>query len=65
MTALYRSGDPFITSDAVFGVKTSLITDIKETSPGHFKLDYDFVLVTESDAQELRDKISKSKGIKV
>ncbi|KAI9614060.1 hypothetical protein KEM48_003625 [Puccinia striiformis f. sp. tritici PST-130] len=48
-TALYIKGDPFIDSDAVFGVKNSLIVDPLENSPDDshpsrwWSLKYDFV----------------------
>jgi len=55
VTALYVRGDPFETSDAVFGVKSSLIVDVKtvETeemanqygvSVGDWLIEWDFVL---------------------
>jgi protocatechuate 3,4-dioxygenase beta subunit len=54
ITALYVKGDPFETSDAVFGVKSSLIVDVKPledevmvkkygVSKGDWLIDYDFV----------------------
>ena len=54
ITALYAKGDPFETSDAVFGVKSSLIVDVKtvETeamakqygvTKGDWLIDWDFV----------------------
>jgi protocatechuate 3,4-dioxygenase beta subunit len=54
VTALYVRGDPFETSDAVFGVKSSLIVDVKtvETaamakqygvSVGDWLIEWDFV----------------------
>ncbi|KAF1980311.1 catechol dioxygenase [Bimuria novae-zelandiae CBS 107.79] len=69
VTALYLRGDPYETSDAVFGVKESLIVELgqvdKETAgkyPGTHEgmrlLTYDFVLVTEKETAELRDRNS-------
>jgi len=54
VTALYVKGDPFMTSDAVFGVKSSLIVDVKTVedesiakkygaSKGDWLIDWDFV----------------------
>lgn len=54
VTALYVKGDPFETSDAVFGVKSSLIVDIKSVedeamaqkygvTKGDWLIDWDFV----------------------
>ncbi|KKA27955.1 hypothetical protein TD95_001198 [Thielaviopsis punctulata] len=65
ITALYIRGDPYETSDAVFGVKQSLIVDLttvdKKTAQdygvteGQLMLNYDFVLVSEAQTQKLRD----------
>ncbi|KKY17431.1 putative catechol dioxygenase [Phaeomoniella chlamydospora] len=65
ITALYLRGDPYETSDAVFGVKNSLIVDMppvdKETAEkygvaeDYAILKYDFVMVTEKQASDLRD----------
>ncbi|KAI0913878.1 Intradiol ring-cleavage dioxygenase [Ustulina deusta] len=67
ITALYLRGDPYETSDAVFGVKESLIIDLYKVSQfegytekyavsGDTKLlKYDFVLVTEKETHDLRD----------
>ncbi|KAH7074028.1 catechol dioxygenase [Paraphoma chrysanthemicola] len=65
ITALYLRGDPYETSDAVFGVKESLVVDLGEvdeataqhyagTYKGMKLLTYHFVLVTEEDAERLR-----------
>ena len=63
---MYLRNDPYETSDAVFGVKESLIVDLtdvdKETAAkydvkeGTKLLTYDFVLVTEEEAKKLRDE---------
>ena len=62
-------GDPYETSDAVFGVKDSLVVDFQpadeETArrygvkTGTACLKHDFVLVSEAEASSLRDKLSK------
>ena len=67
--ALYLRGDPYETSDAVFGVKQSLIIDLhpadEETAkkygvePGCLVLKHDFVLVSEKESSDLRDQKSK------
>ena len=64
--ALYLRGDPYETTDAVFGVKQSLIVDLgtvdAETAKtygvkeGMAFLKHDFVLVTEEETEKLRDK---------
>lgn len=66
ITALYISGDPYETSDAVFGVKKSLIVDLDkvdkataekyDVKEGSWLLKQDFVLVSEQETEELRDK---------
>ncbi|KAI9159178.1 putative cathecol 1,2 dioxygenase [Paramyrothecium foliicola] len=67
ITALYIRGDPYEKSDAVFGVKESLIVDLGtisdvdglaeeyEVPPATRLMRYDFVLVEESVANELRE----------
>lgn len=65
---MYIRGDPYETSDAVFGVKKSLIVDLekvdKETAErygvmeGIWLLKHDFVLTTEKETEELRDKLA-------
>lgn len=67
-SALYLKNDPYETSDAVFGVKESLIVELgkvdKATSEkynvpeGTKLLTYDFVLVTEQESFDLRSKNS-------
>lgn len=64
--ALYLRGDPYETSDAVFGVKDSLVVDLKTVTPEQAKeygvaegcmlLTYDFVLVSDEEARSLREK---------
>ena len=64
--ALYLRGDPYETSDAVFGVKESLLIDLGTTDSetaekygvkeGSKLIQYDFVLVSEEESRELREK---------
>ncbi|CAM1508642.1 Fc.00g054900.m01.CDS01 [Cosmosporella sp. VM-42] len=68
ITALYLRGDPYERSDAVFGVKESLVVDLEsvsdidglpekyDVSPSTRLLRYNFVLVTEDEAGKLRDE---------
>ncbi|KAF2712273.1 catechol 1,2-dioxygenase-like protein [Pleomassaria siparia CBS 279.74] len=66
ITALYLRGDPYETSDAVFGVKESLLIDLGNVSAeqaqkygvkeGSSLLTYDFVLVTDEETRKLRDE---------
>jgi hydroxyquinol 1,2-dioxygenase len=44
VTHVFRNGDPYLDSDAVFGVRESLVADWRETAEGEYLLDYDFVL---------------------
>jgi hypothetical protein len=63
--ALYLRGDPYETSDAVFGVKDSLVIDLGTVNAEQAKkydikegsklLKYDFVLVTDEETKRLRD----------
>ncbi|KAE8412360.1 Intradiol ring-cleavage dioxygenase [Aspergillus pseudocaelatus] len=69
ITALYLRNDPYETSDAVFGVKDSLVVDIGKAGPEYAKkygvsedhalLTYDFVLVSDSETNALREQNSK------
>ncbi len=69
ITALYTRGDPYETSDAVFGVKESLLIDFHpadkmvakeyDVAPGTAVLEHDFVLVTEKETSDLRADKSK------
>ena len=65
-SALYLRDDPYESTDAVFGVKDTLLVDFNEVDEdqarqysvqmGTSLLSYDFVLVTEDAAMELRQK---------
>jgi len=66
ITALYIRNDPYETSDAVFGVKQSLIVDFTTADSsiaakygvkeGSKVLKHDFVLVDEKETEKLRDE---------
>ncbi|TQS33601.1 hypothetical protein Golomagni_06048 [Golovinomyces magnicellulatus] len=66
ITALYFRGDKYESSDAVFGVKKSLIVDVTkadaamaakyDVAEGTWLLQHDFVLASDKEAEELRDK---------
>ncbi len=43
-THVFRKGDPYLESDAVFGVRQSLVADWVQQPDGLFSLDFDFVL---------------------
>jgi hypothetical protein len=64
-SALYLKGDPYELTDAVFGVKNSLVVSVKKVEGeeqakaysvkiGSALISYDFVLVTDKAAVELR-----------
>ena len=67
--ALYLKNDPYETSDAVFGVKNSLIVELgkvdKATAEkygvkeGIALLTYDFVLVSDKESRDLREENSR------
>lgn len=67
-SALYLRGDPYETSDAVFGVKQSLVVDLSKVDKatakeygveeGSWLLKHDFVLTTEEETEQLRDKLA-------
>ena len=78
LSALYLKNDPYENSDAVFGVKDSLIVELEEVTDGKMAeqfgvklgtklIKYDFVLVTNEAAMELRlaeaKKSMKAQGI--
>lgn len=78
-SALYLRGDPYEKSDAVFGVKKSLVIDLdkvdKKTAQeydvpeGIWLLKKDFVIITEKESLALRDeqamKALKAQGLKM
>jgi hydroxyquinol 1,2-dioxygenase len=44
VTHVFRKGDPYLDSDAVFGVRQSLVADWVVQTDGSYLLEYDFVL---------------------
>ena len=44
VTHVFRKGDPYLDSDAVFGVRQSLVADWVKQPDGVYRLDFDFVL---------------------
>ncbi|KAM5444938.1 hypothetical protein MferCBS31731_000394 [Microsporum ferrugineum] len=68
VTMLYPRGDPYLTSDSVFGVKSSLMVDYGSVNEeiakkydvpvGTALMAYDFVLASEQEARETRDRNS-------
>ena len=44
ITHVFRNGDQYLDSDAVFGVRESLIADWKRQPDGSYLVEYDFVL---------------------
>jgi protocatechuate 3,4-dioxygenase beta subunit len=74
VTALYPRGDPYETSDPVFGVKESLIVDLGTVDAqtavaynipeGTKMLSYDFVLASEAEATAMKVEIAKEEASK-
>jgi hydroxyquinol 1,2-dioxygenase len=44
ITHVFRKGDPYLDSDAVFGVRESLVADWVQQADGSWRVEYDFVL---------------------
>jgi len=44
ITHVFRNGDPYLDSDAVFGVRESLVADWVKQPDGGWRVEYDFVL---------------------
>ena len=44
ITHVFRDGDPYLDSDAVFGVRQSLVADWVQQPDGKYLVEYDFVL---------------------
>ncbi|TDL29648.1 aromatic compound dioxygenase [Rickenella mellea] len=74
VTSLYPEGDEYLNSDAVFGVKKSLVVKLKTVESdadarakgfakgGSFKLlEHDFVLLTEEEAKAAREAVLREK----
>lgn len=67
-SALYLKGDPYESSDAVFGVKKSLVVELGKVDEatakeygvkeGSWLLKHDFVLSTQQETEELRDRLA-------
>lgn len=76
---MYLRGDPYETSDAVFGVKESLLIDLGTVNAEQAKqygvkeggklMTYAFILVTEDESRQLREKnaleATKKLGLKM
>jgi hydroxyquinol 1,2-dioxygenase len=48
VTHVFRKGDPYLDSDAVFGVRESLVGEWVKQADGSFLLDFDLILNPES-----------------
>jgi hydroxyquinol 1,2-dioxygenase len=44
ITHVFREGDPYLDSDVVFGVRSSLVGDFRRHEAGHYTLNFEFVL---------------------
>ncbi len=51
VTHLFTKGDPYLDSDAVFGVKESLIVDFRKGAGGEYEASFDFVLKADKQAR--------------
>ncbi len=51
ITHVFRNGDPYLDSDAVFGVRQSLVADWVKQPDGSYLVEYDFVLAPAKDAR--------------
>jgi len=68
-TALYVRGDQYENSDAVFGVKQSLVVDVTTVRPEQVKkygveegtklLEWEFVLVGKEETKVLRERLAR------
>jgi len=67
VTSLFIKGDPYETSDAVFGVKSSLQLDIEKVkdekiakeygvSVDDWEIQWDFIMVSDEEAKKLKEK---------
>jgi hydroxyquinol 1,2-dioxygenase len=50
ITHVFRNGDPYLDSDAVFGVRQSLVADWVKQPDGSYLVEYDFVLPRKAEA---------------
>jgi hydroxyquinol 1,2-dioxygenase len=50
ITHVFRNGDPYLDSDAVFGVRQSLVADWVKQADGSYLVEYDFVLPRKAEA---------------
>jgi len=64
VTHLFVKGDPYLDSDAVFGVKRSLIVDFRKNQAGDYECRYDFVLKPEGLRKLTAKKSKKTKKAK-
>ena len=49
ITHVFRNGDPYLDSDAVFGVRQSLVADWVKQPDGRYLVEYDFVLAPQKE----------------
>ena len=56
ITHLFTAGDKYLDSDAVFGVKKSLVVKYRKAKSGEWTVGYDFVLVPEKPARKTAAK---------
>jgi hydroxyquinol 1,2-dioxygenase len=51
ITHVFRNGDAYLDSDAVFGVRQSLVADWVKQADGKYLVEYDFVLNPNGEAR--------------
>lgn len=56
VTHLFAKGDKYLDSDAVFGVKNSLVVNFKKAKSGEYEASYDFVLLPEKRPRPARKR---------
>ncbi|MEI9923678.1 MAG: hypothetical protein WDN50_09350 [Bradyrhizobium sp.] len=55
ITHVFRDGDLYLDSDAVFGVRQSLVADWAEQPDGSYHLEFDFVLNEDDPLRKTKD----------
>ncbi|MBI3373608.1 MAG: intradiol ring-cleavage dioxygenase [Betaproteobacteria bacterium] len=56
VTHLFVKGDKYLDSDAVFGVKNSLVVNFRKAKSGEYQANYDFVLLPEKRTRPARKR---------
>ena len=59
VTHLFVKGDKYLDSDAVFGVKDSLVVNFRKAKSGEYEANYDFVLLPEKRPRPARRRTAR------